>query len=230
MSAISQATSQSPQPSWIDHLNVGSATISFVSSVGSTIVGLSSANPFFVISGVSNLAQQFFFRPTSLQSEEVKNLRESSHTFERLVQTQQTQIAEKNRAIQEQKTEIKRLQEINAELSEKNQQLAKIQETFETLNEKHIKILEDQQKKIEENKGFLAKIRGIMQGYEDEKTRLLKEIQEARTLRTKLQTEIQTLLDKQNVLLEKQERVNQALKKRIQSLEKTNHTHPFSKV
>jgi len=121
------------------------------------------------------------------------------------------QIEAKDKLIQDQKAEIDRLKQINTELEEKVRQLEQAQKSFDELNDEHLQIIEQQKKQIEEGRGFLARLTGLIQGYEQRKTKLLEEIREARQEREKLQSDIKALLAEQK-------RINEELAGRIEGL------------
>ena len=93
--------------------------------------------------------------------------------------------------------EIEKLKTINLKLEDKVQRLEEAQKSFDELNTEHLQILEDQRKQIEERNGFLSRLTGLVQGYEQRKTKLLEEIGQAKEEREQLQQDIKSLLSEQ---------------------------------
>ena len=120
-------------------------------------------------------------------------------------------LKEKDQLINDQRLEIEKLKTINLELEDKVQRLEQAQKSFDELNEEHLKILEEQTKQIEERSGFLSRLTGLVQGYEQRKTKLLEEIGQAKEERELLQQEIKSLLSEQK-------RINEQLTARITDL------------
>lgn len=215
MASITKPTSQTTPPaqtwsSWAfqkgrEWGSEYARALSFTYSVGSIVVGVATANPFIGGAGVVGVADQVFrTKDSKEQALASRELRKSSRDFAYLVQKQKSQIKEKDRAIQEQKSEIDRLFAINTELAEKNEQLNQLTQSFDELNREHIQILEKQKKTIEENRGLLSSLRGTVQGYEVRKEALLTEITENQEIRRQIRGEIQSLLAQQRILLANQ--------------------------
>ena len=120
-------------------------------------------------------------------------------------------LKEKDKLISEQRVEIEKLKTINVELEDKVQRLEEAQKSFDELNAEHLQILEDQRKQIEERSGVLSRLTGLVQGYEQRKTKLLEEIGQARQDREQLQQDIKSLLSEQK-------RINEQLAARITDL------------
>lgn len=138
-------------------------------------------------------------------------IRSNTQSLICVIDDQRSQIIAKDKLIQDQKTEIEKLQKVNIELEEKVQQLEEAQKSFDELNEEHLQILEQQKKQIEEDRGFLSKLTGLIQGYEQRKAKLQEEIQQAREEREKLQSDIKSFLAEQR-------RINKELAERIAEL------------
>ena len=120
-------------------------------------------------------------------------------------------LKEKDKLISDQRVEIEKLKTINLELENKVQRLEEAQKSFDELNAERLQILEDQRKQIDERSGFLSKLTGLVQGYEQRKTKLLEEIGQAKEEREQLQQEIKSLLSEQK-------RINEQLAARITDL------------
>ena len=120
-------------------------------------------------------------------------------------------LKEKDKLISDQRVEIEKLKTINLELEDKVQRLEEAQKSFDDLNAEHLQILEDQRKQIDERNGFLSRLTGLVQGYEQRKTKLLEEIGQAKEEREHLQQDIKSLLSEQK-------RINEQLAARITDL------------
>jgi len=120
-------------------------------------------------------------------------------------------LKEKDKLINDQRVEIEKLKSINLELEDKVQRLEEAQKSFDEMNAEHLQILEDQRKQIEERNGFLSRLTGLVQGYEQRKTKLLEEIGQAKEEREQLQQDIKSLLSEQK-------RINEQLAARITDL------------
>ena len=213
MSAINNHQNRGPLPDLkdLEHCNTTATTMGVYSSLGTLAFSLASRNPFATWTSLAALAGSLFGHHSAREVREKNEIRMTTYSLIDVLTEKKDQIEAKDKIIQDQKEEIERLKAINTELEEKVKRLEQAQKSFDELNEEHLRIIEEQTKQIEERRCILSKLTGLVQGYEQRKTKLLEEISQAREEREQLQQDIKSLLSEQK-------RINEQLAARITDL------------